>query len=47
LLELALRDILVTRPISLAMPIFAALLIGIAMMPTISKTREQAFREEE
>jgi putative tricarboxylic transport membrane protein len=39
--------ILVTRPISLAMLIFAALLIGIVMMPTISKTREKAFREEE
>jgi putative tricarboxylic transport membrane protein len=39
--------ILVTRPISLAMLIFAVLLLGIVMMPTISKTREQAFREEE
>jgi putative tricarboxylic transport membrane protein len=39
--------ILVTRPISLAMLIFAALLIGIVMMPTISKTREKAFHEEE
>ncbi len=39
--------ILVTRPISLAMLICAALLIGIVMMPTISKTREKAFHEEE
>jgi putative tricarboxylic transport membrane protein len=39
--------ILVTRPISLVMLIFAALLIGIVMMPTISKTREKAFHEEE
>jgi putative tricarboxylic transport membrane protein len=39
--------ILVTRPISLTMLILAAILVGIVMMPAISKKREQAFHEEE
>jgi putative tricarboxylic transport membrane protein len=38
--------ILVARPISLAMLILSAVLIGIVMLPAVSRKREQAFHED-
>jgi TctA family transporter len=38
--------ILITRPISAVMLVLAVLLLGLVLMPTFSKTREVAFKEE-
>ena len=38
--------VLLTRPISATMLVIAALLLGLVLLPSFSKTREEAFQEE-
>ena len=38
--------VLVTRPISASMLVFAAVLLALVLLPSFSKTREEAFKEE-